>query len=197
VVRITEAQARKLGIKPESKKTSGAAKPAVKKRRSRAQRLDYAGEAIEFTINLNEDPRPKGRPRTVVDKSILSSSFLAARGNLSIFMGMVAKNLSRTYTPQGTLDYEKLIAEHAKVAMFGKTMFSCPVETEITFVLKGEGGSWPTSRLDGDADNLEKAVLDALNGIVFEDDKLVVRSIREKRCGMEPSIYIRVAPAKP
>ena len=186
-----------MGIKPEAKKVSGDRKPSAKKGRSRAQRTDYAGDAVEFTITLNEDPRPKERPRTVVDKEILSSSFLAARGNLSYFMGMVAKNLSRTYTPQGTLDYEKLIAEHAKIAMLGKTMFSCPVETKIEFILKGEGDSWPTSRLDGDADNLEKAVLDALNGIVFEDDKLVVRSIREKRCGVEPSIYIRVAPARP
>jgi Holliday junction resolvase RusA-like endonuclease len=81
--------------------------------------------------------------------------------------------------------------------MIGKKMFECPVETNIVFVLKGEDNIWPTSRLDGDADNLEKSVLDALNGIVFEDDKLVVRSIREKRCGIEPCVHIRIAPANP
>ena len=196
VVRLTEAQAKKLGINL-GKKSAGEKKPTKAKGRSRAKRCEYNFEPVEFTVRLDHDPKPKERPRTVVDRNILHSCFLAARGNVGAFMEMVNKKISRTYTPQSTLDYERLVADHAKIAMAGKAMFYCPVETSLIFVLKGEDDIWPTSRLDGDADNLEKSVLDALNGIVFEDDKLVVKSIREKRCGAEPCVHIRIAPAKP
>jgi len=198
-VRISEAQARKLGIKPEKKAANSSSSATNKKPkgRSRADRKVYALSPIEFTVKLDQDPKPKERPRTVVDKNALRGSFLASKGNVAAFMDMVTKRISRTYTPQATLDYERIVADHAKIAMIGKKMFECPVETNIVFVLKGEDNIWPTSRLDGDADNLEKSVLDALNGIVFEDDKLVVRSVREKRCGTEPCVQIRIAPASP
>lgn len=195
-MRITEAQARRLGIKPISKRSTSK-EPTKKKGRTRSPRCEYEENTIEFVIDLANDPRPKERPRHGIDRNNLSSAFLASRGSVSTFMGMISKNLSRTYTPQGTLDYEKKIAEYAKIAMIGKKMLTCPVETEIIFILQGEDNTWPTSRLDGDADNLEKAVLDALNGIVFEDDKLVVRSVREKRCGPKPAVMIRVSPARP
>lgn len=196
-IRISEAQAKKLGIKGALKNSGDQKRPSKAKGRNRAQRCVYDFEAIEFTVKLDHDPKPKERPRLVVDRKILHSCFMAARGSVAAFMDMVSKRISRTYTPEATLAYERLIADHAKLAMIGKAMFLCPVETTITFILKGDECLWPTSRLDGDADNLEKAVLDALNGIVFEDDKLVVKSVREKRCGSEPSLFIRIAPATP
>lgn len=197
MVRISEAQARKLGINLGKKPHASGENPRRTKGRSRAARCEYEFEEVVFTVELNHDPKPKERPRMVVNKDILRSSFMAARGNVGAFMEMITKKISHTYTPQATLDYEKLISAYAQAAMVGKKMFDCPVQTDITFVLQGEEGVWPTSRLDGDADNLEKAILDALNGIVFEDDKLVVKSTREKKCGQKPCVVIRIAPATP
>lgn len=196
-IRITEAQAKKLGFTIPKKAGGAERKPSKAKGRNRAKRCVYDGDPVEFIVKLQHDPKPKERPRLVVDKNILYNCFMAARGNVAVFMEMVAKRISRTYTPEATLAYERLIADHARLAMIGRVMFDCPVETNMTLVLKGDDDVWPTSRLDGDADNLEKAVLDALNGIVFEDDKLVVKSVREKKCGAEPTLIIRIAPATP
>jgi Holliday junction resolvase RusA-like endonuclease len=73
--------------------------------------------------------------------------------------------------------------------------FECPVKTHVHLVFKGDPDTWPTSPGDGDADNLEKAVLDALNKIVYADDRLVVRSIRTKSCGEKPRLIVKVSPA--
>jgi len=194
MARITEHEARRLGLPPAKAKAAASAKP---RGRSRAERKSHDGAAVEFVVRLDGDPRPKERPRTVVDMDILRTAFLSSRGSLKNFLDSVSGKLSRTFTPKGTSDYEKTVAQAAAVAMLGRKPFSCPVETVISFVLKGDPGSWPTSRRDGDADNLEKAVLDALNGIVFEDDSLVVRSFREKTCGENPSVSICVRPARP
>lgn len=194
---LTVAQARKLGIKIPGEKDPTKKPKSSEKGRNRAPVIVYAGDPIEFSVSLLHDPKPKERPRTAVNQNALKSAYLASKGKLAVFMDMVSKQISRTYTPQATLDYERVIKAAAEVAMIRKQMFDCPIETSITLVLKGDATTWPTSRLDGDADNLEKAVLDALNGIVFRDDCLVVRSSREKLCGEAPMIIIKVSPAKP
>lgn len=197
-MRITEAQARRLGLKlPADGKQTAHKGSTRKKGRDRAARLHVAGDPVTFVVKLPSDPRPKERPRTVASMDALRAAFLTSRGNLEAFMSAVKGKISRTYTPQGTADYEKLVAYAANAAMAGKTPFACAVETEIVLVLAGDEGVWPTSRLDGDADNLEKAVLDAMNGIVFIDDSLVVRSFREKICGPEPEVRVTVRPARP
>lgn len=196
MTRISIAQARKMGIKipgASTPKTKGSSETG----RNRAGVISYEGDPIEFTVPLAHDPKPKERPRTAVDHNALKSAFLASRGKLSVFMDMVSKQISRTYTPKATLDYEKVIKGAAEVAMLKRKVLECPLETSITLVLQGDPKTWPTSRLDGDADNLEKAVLDALNGIVFKDDSLVVRSSREKICGETPMVIVRVSPARP
>ena len=45
-----------------------------------------------------------------------------------------------------------------------------------------------TSKPDGD--NLEKAVLDAMNGVVYHDDRLVWQSARVKVYGAENSVFV-------
>jgi len=194
-MRLTEAQARKLGLSLPEAAEKGK-RPSRAKGRDRMPRAGVAGEGITFSVSLPHDPRPKARPRTVTSVEGLKGAFLASRGNLETFMRMAAGRSSKTFTPKSTADYERLVADAAREAMGRRPPLSCPVETDIALVLEGDEGVWPTSRLDGDADNLEKAVLDALNGIVFEDDRLVVRSRREKRCGKEPMVIVSVVPAK-
>ena len=195
-MRITESQARKFGIGAAKKAKDG--KPA-KERKSTKQRLIkdfYGSDVISFVVDLPIDPQPKERPRTVVDKRALANAFSAARGSRERFEQLIAQKTSRTFTPKNTVDYENIIKSHAMVAMAKakKKPFECPVKTHIHLVFKGQSNEWPTSHSDGDVDNLEKAVLDALNKIVYSDDRLVVRSIRTKSCGPTAKVMIQVSP---
>jgi len=188
----------RLGKKPNGAKVAAdAPAPRKQKGRARLERIAYDETPVSFEVDLPYDPRPKERPRTVSDMRLVESAFLSSKGNLAAFRSMLAKGFSRTFTPKGTKEYEDLIAVSARGAMRSRQPLKCPVEVSITFVLKGEEGHWPTSAADGDGDNLEKAVLDALNGVVFDDDRQVVRSTREKRCGPEPRLLISVVPARP
>lgn len=193
MAKITAADARRLGIKTPAKQLNSKRSQG----RTRADRIQHDEAPISITVPLADDPKPKERPRTVVDMKFLENAFMSARGNLPKFKSTISGRLSRTFTPQQTVDYENVIREAAQIAMIGRKALKCPVESHITFVLKGGAEEWPTSRRDGDADNMEKAVLDALNGLVFEDDSLVVRSYREKICGDRPEVRILIRPAQP
>jgi len=89
-----------------------------------------------------------------------------------------------TFTPQQTKNYEQEIATTAQCAMFGKTMFEGPVKVTIKafFEHKTKTG-WHTSRPD--LDNIVKAVLDGLNGVVFADDAVVAQLVASKEYGEE------------
>jgi len=199
MARMSEAEFARVGLGKRA--VAGSVRqlrqPSSSKGRERLDRIPYEEEAIEFEVPLPFNPRPKERPKTVPDLRRIEQAFLAARGNLGAFREMLSKGFSRTYTPRRTKDYEDLIAMAARAAMRSRRPLACPVDVSIRFVLAGDPGKWPTSSVDGDGDNLEKAVLDALNGIVFEDDRQVVRSFREKSCGPIPLVVVRVAPAAP
>lgn len=77
-----------------------------------------------------------------------------------------------TYTPQQTKNYEQEIATTAQCAMTGKLLMEGPLKVEIKaffFHKKKEG--LHVSRPD--LDNIIKAILDGLNGVVFNDDASV------------------------
>lgn len=200
-MRISLQQAKALGIKVPGSK--GAAKKAGEpgktrtKGKNRAAVRDYGRQYIRFEIDLPSDPQPKERPRTVMNTGAIVGAFIEARGNVGRFKELLAGRMSHTYTPKNTADYEDLILNHARVAMAAAKMqpFECPVKTHVHLVFKGDPAEWPTSPGDGDADNLEKAVLDALNKVVYADDRLVVRSIRTKSCGERPRLIVKVSPA--
>ena len=88
----------------------------------------------------------------------------------------------RTYTPAKTREWERQVAKVADEAMHGIDMLKGPLKATLVFYLPIPK-SWSKRRrqeADGapaitrvDADNLAKAVLDACNGIVYEDDKQV------------------------
>lgn len=84
------------------------------------------------------------------------------------------------YTPKATTDYEKLVA-----TCYRGDMLSGPLTCEITAVFEipksytkaqkkdiESGVLQPTKKPD--ADNIAKIVMDALNGVAYEDDKQVV-----------------------
>lgn len=80
------------------------------------------------------------------------------------------------YTPLTTVEWETEVKATALELGIGKMLGA--VSADLLFYLPGRG---PAYKAKGDVDNLTKAVLDALNGIAYEDDIQVVRLLVEKR----------------
>jgi Holliday junction resolvase RusA-like endonuclease len=89
-----------------------------------------------------------------------------------------------TYTSSETRKYEQEVKTLAQVAMFGKEMLEGPVRVTITafFNHKTKTG-YHTSRPD--LDNVIKAILDGLNGVIFADDAAVAEIVASKKYGEE------------
>ena len=82
-----------------------------------------------------------------------------------------------TYTPKETREYEKLISE----LYTGVAFADGPLEVELIFdkdktkiIIKELRPSKNPSKLRGDIDNYAKAILDALNGVAYTDDKQII-----------------------
>ena len=114
-------------------------------------------------------------------------------------------NFVTAYTPAKTKTYEEQVALVSRIAMKteNKTICSSAIRVNMeifvpipkswskikrTRALNGE--EYPTTKPD--ADNVAKGVLDALNGIVFEDDKQVVGLFIVKRYSDRPRVEVRV-----
>lgn len=104
----------------------------------------------------------------------------------------------RAYTPSKTVAYETRVRAWAAANMFGHPPVTGPLRVQIDAVFpllksgpKAERGAPPTSRPD--ADNVAKAVLDAINGVVYVDDAQVVDLRVVKRRGPEPCVRVLVA----
>lgn len=111
----------------------------------------------------------------------------------------------RTYTPPKTAEYEARVREAFERTCGGFRMPSgTPLRLDVTAIFSVPK-STPKRRAqqmrDGliphlkkpDADNVLKAVADALNGVAFEDDAAVVRMHVCKRYGEEPCTAIALS----
>ena len=126
------------------------------------------------------EPVGKGRPR------------FAKRGNFV-----------STYTPQKTKTYEDEIRMMAKAAMGSTELLETPVTVAI-YIRVGIPSSFskqkrkdalaniekPTKKPD--ADNILKCFLDAMNGIVYIDDKQVVNIHLTKVYAETPAVEVLV-----
>lgn len=100
-------------------------------------------------------------------------------------------------TPEKTRKYEKLIRdswEHGIVE--GKSImieieFRMPIPQSYSNKKKAEL-EWAPHNKKPDLDNLVKAVLDALNGVAFEDDSLISDINAGKIYAEEPGVYIMI-----
>ena len=131
--------------------------------------------AIAFTIP--GDPVPQPRPR------------VSTRGGHG-----------HAYVPakHPVHSYRRAVAAAAKAA--GAGVHGDAVEIIIDFVfarpkshlrktgLAADAPQWPRK----DIDNLEKAVLDALNGVAWHDDSQVVRVVKSKSYGTEARTTVRI-----
>lgn len=136
---------------------------------------------VEFTIPGT--PVGKGRPK------------FARRGNFV-----------KAYTPEKTASYENLVKLYANQAMAGKPLIEEPVGVVINIVV-GVPESWskkkkvecllgkikPTSKPD--IDNVIKGIFDAMNEIVWKDDKQVVMLQVNKKYGETPHAWVFITTA--
>lgn len=93
------------------------------------------------------------------------------------------------YEPKRITEYKDTIRTIAKIHMQGLEPFSKLVKVSISFRRNKRLGS----KMFGDIDNLSKAVLDALNGVCFNDDALVVKLVAEKEDDMHEGVDIIVS----
>ena len=110
----------------------------------------------------------------------------------------------RTFTPENTANYENLVKVKAEKAMQGREIFGGAVSVEISLLitppsswsLKKQraalaGEIYPTTKPDWD--NCGKCICDAINEIVFRDDKQVVDARVSKRYSKNASAVVTVA----
>lgn len=100
-----------------------------------------------FSATFEGNPVPKGRPRMT--------------------------KTGHAYTPQTTRDFEKAVAIWAKANFKGK-LSAKPLKAVMNFYIKrAKTNKTKQHTQRPDIDNYMKAVLDGMQGVVFEDDSQV------------------------
>lgn len=114
-------------------------------------------------------------------------------------------NFVSTYTDEKTASHENLIKLYAGKAMNGLPAIQEAAQAEIV-VMVIPPHSWSKTKrqnaLNGlirpttkpDCDNVAKLVLDAMNGIVYADDKQIARLMVEKHYAETARTEVRVWP---
>jgi len=133
--------------------------------------------AIYFVVH--GQPHGKGRPRA------------STRG------GFV-----RLYTDEKTRAYEESVAVQARAAMGTAQMLTTPTAVRIT-AFYYMPLSWSKKKRQQammgeivpgkpDLDNISKSILDAVQGIVIDDDKNVIKLTVEKRFAFQPRVEVHI-----
>lgn len=108
-------------------------------------------------------------------------------------------------TPEKTVNYESRIALAGHQAMAGAPVLeqACAVKLEIYVQIPASwskkkqaaainGDVLPTTKPD--IDNVEKAIFDGLNGVVWKDDVQVTDVTKKKRYSTTPQVVVTVEP---
>lgn len=131
--------------------------------------------------------KQRATPRKVYEPKVYTpvvpASILAEPGEVYTFVleqRPIAKERPRmtrygkAYTPERTLQRESDIRGAYEGPFFqGNISITILFDTKHTMVTIKHDDNEEPSRLRGDLDNYVKAVLDALNGVAFEDDRQV------------------------
>ena len=110
---------------------------------------------------------------------------------------------ARAYTPKKSADWEREIQRQVDCPLTeGPIMLTVVCRVPIPQSWSGKrkadaeaGLIWPTSRPD--VDNYAKAVMDALNGIAYNDDSQVVCLTSRKQYAAVPGVLIQITPWVP
>lgn len=148
-----------------------------------------------ITFFVPGEPQGKGRARAYVKKDKYRRPMRNRHGNIAI----------GHYTPDKTRSYEEEIAWRAVDAR-NEAPFTGPVRVTID-IRKGIPESWPKWKKEmaiageilpttkPDTDNVEKAIKDALNGVLWLDDSQVVEDQKTARYTADrPGVQVVVEP---
>lgn len=133
----------------------------------------------QIVIRLAGEPKGKGRPR-------------------------FSRQHSRAFTPQTTRSYEAALRYAAQEIMGNRPLLKEALEVVVVAAFPIPKSFSKAKRLDAiagavrptvkpDIDNLLKTI-DALNGVVFEDDKQICEARVLKIYSEKPELVIRVSP---
>lgn len=131
-----------------------------------------------ITIRLLGTPQGKGRARFV-------------------------RSTGHAFTPQATRSYEAALRYAAQAVMGNRSLLEGPLEVTVVAAFQIPKSFSKTKRLDAlsgalrptvkpDADNLLKCI-DALNGVVFADDKQIVLATIMKIYADKPDLTVQIA----
>lgn len=127
---------------------------------------------MSTTITINEVPVAASRPRVT--------------------------RFATFYPPKHT-EYSNKVKAYLQT--LGLTMFTNPISVNITFYIPFPSYSSKTeqSESDGmygfgkpDIDNLEKMVLDCMNGIAYDDDSLIAKKTTTKQFSKKPRTIVTI-----
>lgn len=138
-----------------------------------------------ISFSIPGEPTAKGRHRSSIRRTATGKAFI------------------RNYTPTKTAKYEDKVGSAAMVAMVGKepldqalrVTLSAYIQIPQSWSKKKKaaalaGEVFPTCKPD--IDNIGKAVLDGMNGIVFKDDSCVCDVFKRKRYSDNPRVEVTV-----
>ena len=100
-----------------------------------------------------------------------------------------------TYTPQATVDYERLVGWQCRSVYKGKPLTQAlKLTVRVFFKLPKrtvkEKGDWHTQRPD--LDNVIKSIKDGLNGIAYEDDSQIASLVATKQWASEDYVIVEI-----
>lgn len=79
-------------------------------------------------------------------------------------------------------------------------LLACPVRVRLVFTLPRPASApktirtWPIGQRSGDLDKLQRAVFDALTGVMWKDDAQVIGVSASKDYGDSPGVAVAIAP---
>lgn len=112
------------------------------------------------------------------------------------------KPIAQIYTPKNTQGYEANIRA-CFARQIGDVRLAAPIRATI-LVIHSVPKSYPKRRREDclmgavphtgkpDLDNIAKVVLDALNGVAYDDDAQVTELLIRKQYGPEPCVWVRL-----
>jgi Holliday junction resolvase RusA-like endonuclease len=192
VANTPAARGKKMQVEPD---TSG----SPKKKRSRSRPASHP--------KLSAGPQGTGSVELLANGEIQAAEFDFAVVPVPKERAQIVKNPKTDavfgFTPARTKYFHDVIRQVIQSVMLSRPAIKGPVRLVMTFVMQVPK-SWPKwkteAALDGliaptgrpDMDNLEKALLDAFNGIAIVDDAFVIERDARKIYGLMPAIRARV-----
>lgn len=196
---LLQKRASQNSVAKSDTETEGKArrKPKTSSHKEQCLMQDYDGEPVWFNVSIT--PQPKERARTFINFTKIASIFVSAKSDVRRFMALLkSSGVMNTVTPEKTKQFEsalRLSAIHIMTTLC-REPFSCPVFMDITIFIEGDERYCPIQSKDGDLDNHEKAIKDALNTIAYTDDRLVMAKASRKMYRSTPGLEICIRPLK-